>query len=175
MDRLSTIAIALLPLLASPALAQTTPGLDATVRSEKSPDEIFATTAASSDLFEVSSSQAALQKSQREDVKAFANHMIRDHGATTEKLKAAATADGVGPLSAPDSKHAQMIKNAEQAKEDHFDEAYLNLQETAHREAIALFENYAENGAGANLKAFATETLPTLKRHLEEVEALDAK
>lgn len=161
--------------LVFPSFAQTTPGLDAAVRADQSPEVNFAISAASSDMFEVESSKVALEKSGREDVKAFAQHMVEDHGKTTEKLKAAATADGVGPFSAPDSKRAQMIKNAQQAKDDHFDATYLSLQVQGHQEAVALFEKYASDGAGANLKAFATESLPTLKQHLEEAQALSSK
>ncbi|KQT53210.1 hypothetical protein ASG43_18465 [Aureimonas sp. Leaf454] len=169
------LILALLPFAIHSVAAQTTPGLDAAVRSEMTPDEAFATNAASSDLFEIESSKIALEKASREDVKTFATHMIRDHEATSAKLKAAAAADGLEPISAPDSKRAQMIKNAQQAKKDHFDATYLNLQVTAHQEAVALFDDYAKTGTGQNLKAFAVESLPALQQHLEEAKSLDSQ
>ena len=46
-----------------------------------------------------------------------------------------------------------------------FDRAYHAAQLTAHNEAVALFERASKNLDNAELKNFATETLPTLKDH----------
>jgi putative membrane protein len=168
-----TIAASLaLSLVALPAMAQTTPGQDRAVKAEMSDGKLFALTAASSDMFEIESSKAALEKADRADVKAFAEHMIHEHGMTSAKLKAAADADGTGPISAPDSKHAQLIKTAQQAKGGDFDLIYAKMQVMAHEQAIALFEDYSENGTSSNLKAFAAESLPALKQHLADAEKL---
>lgn len=154
------------------AFAQTTPGQDKAVRGSMSDGALFALTAASSDMFEIQSSKAALEKANRADVKTFAEHMVHDHGGTSAKLKAAAEADGIGPLSPPDSKHAQMIKTAVEAKGGDFDLIYARMQVMAHQEAVALFEDYAENGTSASLKAFAAESLPILTQHLDEAKKL---
>jgi putative membrane protein len=53
-----------------------------------------------------------------------------------------------------------------------FDQAYANNQVKAHEATIALFEDEATNGQDADLKAFATETLPKLKDHLAHAKAL---
>jgi predicted outer membrane protein len=45
------------------------------------------------------------------------------------------------------------------------------MQVAAHLEAIGLFKGFAANGDG-NLRAFASETLPLLEAHLEEIEAM---
>ena len=57
----------------------------------------FAETAASSNMFEIESSQLALAHSKTDKVQAFADKMIDDHTAAGEKMKAAATKDGVTP------------------------------------------------------------------------------
>ena len=48
-----------------------------------------------------------------------------------------------------------------------FDKAYADLMVTNHRNNIPLFERQAAKGADAELKQFASNTLPTLKEHLE--------
>jgi putative membrane protein len=42
----------------------------------------------------------------------------------------------------------------------------LQLQQQAHEQAVALFEDYAKTGGNADLKAWAATTLPLLKEHL---------
>ena len=40
------------------------------------------------------------------------------------------------------------------------------VQQQAHEEAVALFEQYARDGDNADLTAWAAKTLPHLKEHL---------
>jgi putative membrane protein len=130
-------------LVAPVASAQTTPGQDRAVKAEMSDGKLFALTAASSDMFEVESSKAALEKADRADVKEFAEHMVHDHAETTAKLLAAAKADGVGTVSPPDSKYGQMIKAIRQSKGGDFNLIYSKMQVMAHQEAVALFDDYS--------------------------------
>jgi putative membrane protein len=167
---------AVLTLLVAPvAVAQTTPGQDRAVKSEMSDGKTFALAAASSDMFEVESSKAALEKAERADVKAFAEHMIHEHSTTTAKLLAAAKADGIGTVSPPDSKYGQMIKTIQQAKGGDFNLIYARMQVMAHEQAVALFGDYAENGTSPQLKAFAAENLPILEKHLSDAKKLVAE
>jgi len=56
-----------------------------------------------------------------------------------------------------------------------FDASYLSAQLDAHKDAVALFRDYAANGPTPSLNAFAEKTLPTLEHHLMMVEKLNAK
>jgi putative membrane protein len=53
-----------------------------------------------------------------------------------------------------------------------FDEGYIAEQIKAHQDAIALFEQQANSGTDADLKAFAAAQLPALRDHLREAETL---
>ena len=44
-----------------------------------------------------------------------------------------------------------------------------------HETDVAAFEKQADKSADAELKAFAAKTLPTLKKHLEAIKAIQAK
>jgi len=134
--------------------------------------QAFAERAASSNQFEIQSSQLALERSQSQDVIAFAERMIADHQAAGEKMLVAASSEGLTPTAQlmPDHQ-AQLDSLAGSAAED-FDGAYLGAQLAAHNEAVMLFEGYTNQGAEGPLKTFATETLPTLQGHLEEVKPL---
>jgi putative membrane protein len=132
----------------------------------------FAEVAASSNMFEIASSQAALEKASGAEARSFAEHMIADHTKAGEEMKPAAEAEGVTIPEALNKKHQAQLDQLTPLDGEQFDEAYITAQVAAHEEAIALFEGYSANGAPGTLKEFATKTLPTLKSHLEDVQKL---
>ena len=50
-----------------------------------------------------------------------------------------------------------------------FDKSYIKSQLKAHREAVGLFRKESTTGQDADAKAFAKETLPTLRAHLKQI------
>ncbi|WP_192259085.1 DUF4142 domain-containing protein [Mesorhizobium caraganae] len=133
----------------------------------------FVDKAAVGGMFEVDSSKIAEGKAQDQGVKDFAKKMIDDHGAANAKLE---TIAGEQKLTVPnelDAKHKADLDSLQNA-EDAVDKPYVQLQRDAHSEAVTLFESYAKDGDNAPLKAFAAETLPTLKMHQEMVEKIAA-
>lgn len=135
----------------------------------------FAATAASSNMFEIESSQLALDEATNDDVKAFAQQMIDDHTAAGEKMKAAAQSDGVTPPAAMAAKDQTALEMLQAANAEAFDTAYLTAQVAAHDEAVALFKTFSENGEASALKSFAAETLPTLEKHQSMAHELAGK
>src|SRR5215212_3821520 len=130
----------------------------------------FVTKAANSSLFEIQSSQSALQKSQNNQVRDFAQKMIQDHTKASDQLKAAAQGQTVP--TAPDAEHAQMLQQLNGANGGDFDRRYVQLQLTGHQEAVALFDQYAQNGDNPQLKQFAQQALPDLREHLQMAQQL---
>ncbi len=58
---------------------------------------------------------------------------------------------------------------------DEFDRAYVNAMIMAHENDVAAFQNVAQNGTDADVKAFAAGTLPTLEKHLQMTKAFANK
>jgi putative membrane protein len=56
-----------------------------------------------------------------------------------------------------------------------FDKDYDHMQLAGHKEAVALFENYAHNGDNVALKRWAAATLPHLQEHLAMAEKLSSR
>ena len=54
-----------------------------------------------------------------------------------------------------------------------FDADFMALQVDAHNDAIDLFKDYAQDGDIAQLKSFASNTLPTLEEHKTKAETLN--
>jgi putative membrane protein len=135
------------------------------------PDYVAA--AVISDMYEIQSSQLAVQRSQSPAVKQFAQQMVSDHTMTTNKLKPLAQQAGVQPPMALDARRAGLLENLQAASADDFDDRYIDQQTAAHTEALNLHRAYAERGDNAALKAFAAETAPAVEQHLQHVKALD--
>jgi putative membrane protein len=60
-------------------------------------------------------------------------------------------------------------------KGNDFDKAYVSMMVNDHNNDIAKFENQSNNGTDADVKAFATATLPTLKKHKEKITEINEK
>lgn len=133
----------------------------------------FLTQAGASDLYEIESSQLALTKARSASVRAFAQQMIDDHRATTQKLAQAATGAGlVAPTPALLPDQVAMLARLRDAPAGGFDALYLDQQRTAHRRALALHRGYAARGDTPALQRVAAAAAPIVERHLQHVEKL---
>lgn len=133
----------------------------------------FANNAAIGDMYEIAAGRLALERSQSESVKQFAQEMIDAHSKTTTGLKGALPPSNVQMLPADlDVPHQNMLAALKNASDQDFDNIYLAQQKDAHQQALALFQNYADNGDEATLKKFAQDTLPAIEQHLDRVASL---
>ena len=129
----------------------------------------FADMAASSNMFEIQSSELALEMSQNEEVRAFAEQMIADHTLAGEDMMEAAELDGITPPSEMNEQHQSQYDALASADEAAFDQGYIEAQVMAHEEAVGLFEGFSTEGEESAMRDFAVQTLPTLQMHLEHV------
>lgn len=123
---------------------------------------------------EVEGAKLALEKSTSPDVQAFAQKMISDHTAANMELAGIASRKNLEV-----SDEAELTTKAkkfvlEQRDGQSFDEAYANNQVEAHKDTIELFQQAAVSD-DAEIAAFAKQTLPKLKHHLQMAETLAAK
>lgn len=164
-------AVALALLTSGAVFAQATPpaSADQIQPAGITKPQDFANKAGPAGMFEVQSSQLALQKSQNADIKAFAQKMIDDHTKAGEDLKAAATKDGVTVPDALDADATENLQKLQGASAADFDALYVQMQTDAHIAAVGLYAGYAANGAAGAIKDHATKTLPTLKMHYDMV------
>jgi putative membrane protein len=126
----------------------------------------------SSNAFEIESSKLAEQKAKDPDVKDFAKQMIADHTMAGEELKKVAKLGDEAPKLSP--KHAAMLELLKGASEQEFQPLYIDMQTSAHMEAVTLFATYAKGGDDPAVKEFAVKTLPKLEMHKMHVMKLVA-
>lgn len=132
--------------------------------------------AGSGDLWEIESSKALLAKSKSAQVRRFAEMMIKHHGQSTEKIKAAAAAARVAvPPPSLDAAQQKMLAEIQAANAEGIDMVYLAHQKEAHDAALALHSNFADNGDAESLKTAAREITPVVEAHRAELARMTAK
>jgi putative membrane protein len=134
----------------------------------------YLSTAASSDMFEIQSSQLAQQMSQNAGVRNMAAMLINDHTQSTQMLMAAAAAAHLPPMTPmllP--QHQALLDQLRAAGSGYaFDQAWQQIQIQAHTQALALHQNYSTGGDVPQLRATAGQIVPVVQRHLAMAQSL---
>jgi len=136
---------------------------------DQNADKSFFKHAAEGGLAEVEAGNLAESKGTSQAVKDFGAMMVKDHSAANDKLKSIAAADNVSLPSKPSARQMAAKTKLEALSGESFDKAYIKNQIAAHVQTVALFKNEAASGANSQAKAFASETLPTLRAHLKKI------
>ncbi|HMJ08125.1 MAG TPA: DUF4142 domain-containing protein [Pyrinomonadaceae bacterium] len=139
-----------------------------------SPDD-FMNEAAIGGMSEVELGKIAAAKATNADIKKFGQMMVDDHSKANAELKALAAKKGKTLPAEPDSSHRSVIDSMKAKTGADFDEDYVDAMVDDHEDDVAAFEKEAQNGTDADVKAFAAKTLPTLKKHLDAIKAIQAK
>ena len=121
---------------------------------------------------EVELGRLAVERGTNAEIKQFAQQMIEDHSKAGEKLKKLAQQKKV-------TLSSEILPQAKQTKEAlaklsgvQFDQAYVKTMVEMHEKDVTAFEAVAKTATDADVKMFATETLPTLKHHLQMIREL---
>ncbi|WP_144007016.1 DUF4142 domain-containing protein [Pelomonas sp. KK5] len=136
-------------------------------------DAAFMKDAAHAGAMEIEGAQLALSKTSSAEVRNFAQHIIEDHTQAAKELSELAASKGVklpeGPSLAQRAK-LKMLGSHDGAK---FDQKFAEtIGVGAHEDAVKLFSKESGKAKDADVKAFASKTLPTLQHHLEMARAL---
>ncbi len=134
----------------------------------------FLTKASISNLHEIASGKLAAQKASRQDVKAYGALMVNDHIKAQIQLLQLAQSKGyqIPPQATATPALDPMLTKA--SGKD-FDRLYVHMMTPSHRQAVIMFQDYTLKGKDPYVKAFAQQTLPTLKQHSASISAIDAQ
>ena len=122
---------------------------------------------------EVALSEMAQQKATSPDVKAFAALMVRDHSRAGQELKSIAAKHNI-ELNADLDDHAKDLRErlAKKSGAD-FDRDYMKAMVDDHEQAVDDAKDKAEHSDNADIKEWASKTLPTLQQHLERAREIN--
>jgi len=136
-------------------------------------DKTFVQKAAIGGLAEVEMGKLAQQKAGSDQVKQFGTRMVDDHSKANDELKQVASSKGIALPSDLDAKHKGKMAKLEKLSGAQFDRAYMDDMVADHKEDVSEFQKQAKSGSDADIKGFASKTLPTLQEHLTLAESTD--
>ncbi len=169
------VAAALLPIA---ACSSSTPAPVASAPPPPPPlaaaDQTFINAAAASDAGEVQAGQLAATKAPNARVKKFGSDMVAAHTQTTQQLMTIAQSKGATPDATLTPMSQDMLTKLNADSPRAFDRDYVRGQIASHQAAVKVFQDEIANGQDADLKAFATSTLPTIQAHLRTARALSS-
>jgi putative membrane protein len=142
--------------------------------SKDNPDESFFKNAAEAGIAEVEAGKMAESKGTSAAVKEFAAMMVKDHSAANAKLKKIAMSKGLELPTEPGMMDKAKAKKTDMKSGDSFDKDYIQGQIKAHKDTVDLLQKEIESGKDPEARAFATDTLPTVKMHLQKIEQIAA-
>jgi predicted outer membrane protein len=71
-----------------------------------------------------------------------------------------------------DAEKSALLNQLASTSGPQFDRLYGQAQRTAHQEALALHESYAQNGTDPSLRQFASSVVPHIEHHIDEARRL---
>jgi putative membrane protein len=131
----------------------------------------FMVKAASGGMMEVQLGKMAQDKAQNPRVKAFGAMMVKDHTQANSEMKTLADTKKVMLPAALGDDHQKHVNDLNEKTGADFDKAYMNMMVDDHKNDISEFEDAAKLD-DADVKAFATKTLPVLRTHLDSAQAI---
>lgn len=130
-------------------------------------DAEFAKLAAAGGTAEVNFGQTAMHKAQSSVVKQFGTQMDQDHSPANLQLMNLCNQKHIDAPAAMDPAHQALLVQLNAMSGPSFDRAYMQSQLQDHQTQIALFQQEAAQGQDPQLKAYAAQSLPMLRRHYQ--------
>ncbi len=135
-------------------------------------DQDFVDFAGQTDMLEANLGQLAENQASAQGVKDYAQMLVTDHTNDYTQLSLVA---GKANLIVPkglDATHDKMIAPFDKLKGAAFAHRYIQEMIAGHTKAIAVYTKEAADAQSADLKAYASQTLPTLQKHLDSAKDL---
>lgn len=131
-------------------------------------DAQFLQRAAQAGLMEVSTSKLVDDRTDSGALERYAKQMIDDHTKANKELVKLAESKGVDIPNRLDDRHKQAFDRMQKMERGPtFEQEYIQQQVKAHQQAVKLFAAMSEGADDADIQAFASKTLPTLRHHLK--------
>jgi putative membrane protein len=135
----------------------------------------FVSKAAMGGMMEVELGKLAQANAASNDVKEFGKMMETDHTKANDELKSVAASNNIMVPGSMDEKMTKEMNELSGKKGADFDKAYVNMMVDDHVKDIAEFKKAAASNSNADVKKFATNTLPTLQKHLDKIKSIKSK
>ena len=123
-------------------------------------------------MTEVELGKLAQEKGSNQAVRDFGKRMVDDHTRANNQVADLARARNITLPSQPDTRHREAAERLMTMRGDDFDRQYLQIMLDDHQQTVAKLEQRASDAQDPEIPRFASQTLPTLREHLEMVRGL---
>ena len=138
-------------------------------------DADFVEEVVASDYAEIKLAELANQRSRNTEVKEIAQMLQTDHSGALNELKTLAQTKSISvPVEETDEAKRKMEDFSDDSGED-FDKKWCKEMIDKHEDTIDKFEKRLENTKDAELKAWISKMLPTLRTHHDRLKACNEK
>jgi putative membrane protein len=160
---------------AQPNSATSSSAANSSSSPSSNPDQEFVTKAAQGNSAEVELGKIVAAKSKDPSVKQFAQMMVKDHTTALNELQELAQAKNLNFNDdlPDDAKSLQQKLSSDTGKQ--LDMDYMNGMVEDHQKDVQEFTDKSQNAKDPDVKQWASKTLPTLQKHLEKAQQIDAK
>jgi putative membrane protein len=131
-------------------------------------DAEFLVAAAEINREEISLGQLAQQKSSMTHVKELGKMMEVEHSKSLTDVTALAKTKNISLPTALTENGQDAYKKLNEKTGNNFDKDYCDMMVKGHKDAVALFEKAATECTDADIKAWASATIPALQAHLDK-------
>ena len=138
-------------------------------------DAKWAVDVANGGMTEIELSKLAQTKATSQRLKNFANMMVTDHTAASDKLKQIAAAKNIALPDKLSNDSQKKLDNLNKKSGKDFDKAYMDDMLAGHKNAVDKFQKGSSDLQDADLKNFAAQTLPTIQMHQDSIKAIAGK
>ncbi len=135
-------------------------------------DKMFVKKAIMGNYNEIDASKMALQKSQNDQVKQYAQKMIDDHQKMLDDLHALAGQENVKYKDQPTPAGKKMAAKLDGLSGADFDKAYVNGMVKDHKEDVRDFSAEINSGKDQPTKDAAQKSLPIIQDHLQMIQGI---
>jgi putative membrane protein len=141
----------------------------------KEDDSDFMIEASNGGMMEVEAGKLAQSNGASQAVKDFGARMVADHSKAGEELKAMASAKSVVLPTTLGEEEQKHITDMTAMKGADFDKHYVDMMVNDHDKTVSMFEEAAKDAKDADVRAWASKTLPVLKEHQTAIKAIKDK
>jgi putative membrane protein len=135
-------------------------------------DKAFVKKALEGNIGEIEMGKVALQKSNDDQVKQFAQRMVDDHGKMQDQLKPAAEQMGVKVPDGPSKSQMKSMDKMKALSGDAFDQAYIKDMVKDHKGDDSDFKMEAQSTQNPQLKQLVMQSDQTIESHLQQIEQI---
>jgi putative membrane protein len=135
-------------------------------------DKAFVKKALEGNIGEIEMGKLALQKSNDDQVKQFAQRMVDDHGKMQDQLKPAAEQMGVKVPDGPSKGQMKSMDKMKALSGDAFDQAYIKDMVKDHKGDDSDFKMEAQSTQNPQLKQLVMQSDQTIESHLQQIEQI---